>query len=233
MTTTDATLATFAAAATTTIDRLDPIESHAEDDFKSDHQPSQQHHLKQQQQQQLKVSTTASTDNTQNNHKNTQSNSNISKKSISTNEQINSQNGRIIINTSFNKHNNSNNSQNINNNQNNNHNNNNHIYNSSSYSISSSNSNSNNNQNYDQVLLTPQNRYIPTLPKVIITASASVSDATGKKLSNYSVSNVLNKKVRTAPITYDEYKEDDVPLDPFFVDVPKIRPRVKRATTKL
>lgn len=99
---------------------------------------------------------------------------------------------------------------------------------SSSSSKNNLNQNIHNHSNYDKVLLTPQNLYISTLPKVIITASASVSDASGKKL-NYSVGNVLGTKIKTAPQTYDEYKEDDVALDPFFIDVPKIRPRIKRA----
>lgn len=59
---------------------------------------------------------------------------------------------------------------------------------------------------------------------MIITASASVSDASGKKL-NYSVGNVIGTNVKIPPLTYDEYKEDDVILDPFFLDVPKIKPR--------
>lgn len=84
--------------------------------------------------------------------------------------------------------------------------------------------------NYDKVLLTPQDQFISTLPKVIITASASVSDATGKKL-NYSVGNVIGSNIKLPPLTYDEYREDDVGLDPFFLDVPKIAPRrVKRAS---
>lgn len=85
-----------------------------------------------------------------------------------------------------------------------------------------------------QVLLTPQNRFIPTLPKVIITASASVSDGSGKKL-NYSVGSVIGDttKIRAPPSTYDEYKEDDVVLDPFFLDVPKINPRGKRDLKQL
>lgn len=82
----------------------------------------------------------------------------------------------------------------------------------------------NHNNNYDKVLLTLQDQYIPTLPKVIITASASVSDASGKKF-NYSVGNVIGTNVKIPPPSYDEYKEDDVVLDPFFLDVPKIKPR--------
>lgn len=81
------------------------------------------------------------------------------------------------------------------------------------------------NTKYDKVLLTPQDQYIPTLPKVIITASASVTDASGKKL-NYSVGNVIaSSNIKLPPSTYDEYHEDDVNLDPFFLDVPKILPR--------
>lgn len=87
--------------------------------------------------------------------------------------------------------------------------------------------------NYDKVLLTPQDQFIPTLPKVIITASASVSDASGKKL-NYSVGNVIGSNIKLPPLTYDEYREDDVGLDPFFLDVPKITPRRnKRAAARL
>lgn len=78
--------------------------------------------------------------------------------------------------------------------------------------------------NYDKVLLTPQEQYIPTLPKVIITASASVTDASGKKL-NYSVGNVIKSTNAKLPPIYDEYREDDVSLDPFFLDVPKLVPR--------
>lgn len=84
--------------------------------------------------------------------------------------------------------------------------------------------------NYDKVLLTPQDQYIPTLPKVIISASASVTDATGKKL-NYSVGNVIASNIKLPPLTYDEYREDDVSLDPFFLDVPKIAPRRGKRST--
>lgn len=83
---------------------------------------------------------------------------------------------------------------------------------------------------YDKVLLTPQDQYIPTLPKVIISASASVTDASGKKL-NYSVGNVIASNIKLPPLTYDEYREDDVSLDPFFIDVPKIAPRRGKRNT--
>lgn len=85
--------------------------------------------------------------------------------------------------------------------------------------------------NYDRVLLTPQDQYLSTLPKVIITASASVSDASGKKLSNYSVGNVIGPNIKSPPPNYDEYKEEDVSTDPFFLDVPKIQPRHVRHST--
>lgn len=77
-------------------------------------------------------------------------------------------------------------------------------------------------QSYDKTLLIQQERYKSTLPKIIITASASVS-ANGKKL-NYSLGNVLGKgsELKIPPPTYDDYKEEDVVLDPFFQDVPKI-----------
>ncbi|XP_055691514.1 uncharacterized protein LOC129794694 [Lutzomyia longipalpis] len=78
-------------------------------------------------------------------------------------------------------------------------------------------------QAYDRVLLTPQDRYISSLPKVVISASASVSDGSGKKL-NYSI----GSNVKIPPPSYDDYREGDVILDPFFLDVPKIKPRIKR-----
>lgn len=83
-------------------------------------------------------------------------------------------------------------------------------------------------QKYDKTLLIQQERYKSTLPKIIITASASVSDASGKKL-NYSLGNVLGqgKELKIPPPTYDDYKEEDVVLDPFFQDVPKINKNVK------
>lgn len=72
-------------------------------------------------------------------------------------------------------------------------------------------------------LLIPQERYKSTLPKIIITASASVSASNGKKL-NYSLGNLLGQgELKIPPLTYDDYKEEDVVLDPFFQDVPKIK----------
>jgi hypothetical protein len=114
------------------------------------------------------------------------------------------------------------------------------IYRNSSHNSNSHNSylnsrNNNNNSNssnsfYDKVLLEPQELYRKSLPKVVISlsASASVSDSNGKKL-NLSVANVLASNPKIPPLTYDEYKEDDVILDPFFLDVPKIKPRIKRS----
>lgn len=83
---------------------------------------------------------------------------------------------------------------------------------------------------YDKQLLIQQEQYKPTLPKVIITASASVSDANGKKL-NYSLGNVIGQGLKIAPPTYDDYKEDDVILDPFFLDVPKLNSRVTSSSS--
>lgn len=82
-------------------------------------------------------------------------------------------------------------------------------------------------QAYDRVLLTPQDRYISSLPKVVISASASVSDGSGKKL-NYSI----GSNVKIPPPSYDDYREGDVILDPFFLDVPKIKPRIKRSAKR-
>jgi hypothetical protein len=100
---------------------------------------------------------------------------------------------------------------------------------SSSSSLNNLNNNDNDKDNVQQQQhQASPDRYKPSLPKVIITASASVSDATGRKL-NYSVGHVLSsgpKKI--SPPSYDDYKEDDVLLDPFFIDVPKLKPRQKR-----
>lgn len=91
--------------------------------------------------------------------------------------------------------------------------------------LSNENNEKNNSGNtYHKILLTPQDQYIRSLPKVIISASASVTDASGKKL-NYSVGNVIASNIKLPPSTYDEYHEEDVSLDPFFIDVPKIAPR--------
>lgn len=79
-------------------------------------------------------------------------------------------------------------------------------------------------QSQYEKLLIPQERYKSTLPKIIITASASVSASNGKKL-NYSLGNLLGQgaELKIPPLTYDDYKEEDVVLDPFFQDVPKIK----------
>lgn len=63
-------------------------------------------------------------------------------------------------------------------------------------------------------------------PRVIVTASASVSDSNGKRL-NYTVGNVVSAVKPIVPINYDDYKESDLIFDPFFLDVPKLQKRRK------
>lgn len=80
---------------------------------------------------------------------------------------------------------------------------------------------------------TPKSRasYNPQ-PKVIVTTSTSIRDNSGRTI-NYSISSSNPSPATTAashvakyrePSTrgYDEYKEDDVLSDPFFLDVPKV-----------
>lgn len=69
-------------------------------------------------------------------------------------------------------------------------------------------------------------------PRVIISASASVSDATGKRL-NYSLGTIgTSHIIGTAPASYDDYRESDVVLDPFYHDVPKISSTSKKGRHK-
>ncbi|XP_030766617.1 flocculation protein FLO11-like [Sitophilus oryzae] len=72
-------------------------------------------------------------------------------------------------------------------------------------------------------------------PRIIISASASVSDASGRRL-NYSLGTIDAAQIlESPPSTYDEYKESDVVLDPFYHDVPKVkhsRRRKRSAETK-
>ncbi|CAH1122468.1 unnamed protein product [Ceutorhynchus assimilis] len=66
-------------------------------------------------------------------------------------------------------------------------------------------------------------------PRIIISASASVSDASGRRL-NYSLGTIGAAHIlETPPSSYDEYKDADVGLDPFYHDVPKIKQRKKRS----
>lgn len=68
-------------------------------------------------------------------------------------------------------------------------------------------------------------------PRIIISASASVSDASGRRL-NYSLGTIGAQILQQPPTSYDEYREGDVGLDPFYHDVPKIKgsTRKKRST---
>ncbi|XP_047526879.1 flocculation protein FLO11-like [Vanessa atalanta] len=66
-------------------------------------------------------------------------------------------------------------------------------------------------------------------PRVIVTASASVSDSNGKRL-NYTVGNVVSAVKPIVPINYDE--ESEYIFDPFFLDVPKLKTRRKTRSSK-
>ncbi|XP_045515591.1 flocculation protein FLO11-like isoform X2 [Pieris brassicae] len=68
-------------------------------------------------------------------------------------------------------------------------------------------------------------------PRVIVTASASVSDSNGKRL-NYTVGNVVSAVKPIVAINYDDYKETDSIFDPFFLDVPKLQARRKTRSNK-
>lgn len=68
-------------------------------------------------------------------------------------------------------------------------------------------------------------------PRVIVTASASVSDSNGKKL-NYTVGNVVSAVKPIVHINYDDYKESDLIFDPFFLDVPKLQSRRKTRSSE-
>ncbi|KAG6446415.1 mucin-5AC [Manduca sexta] len=68
-------------------------------------------------------------------------------------------------------------------------------------------------------------------PRVIVTASASVSDSNGKRL-NYTVGNVVKAVKPIVPINYDDYKESDLIFDPFFLDVPKLQKRRKTRSNR-
>ncbi|XP_038108267.1 myb-like protein Q [Culex quinquefasciatus] len=69
----------------------------------------------------------------------------------------------------------------------------------------------------------------PQAPKVIVTTSTSIRDNNGRTI-NYSInSSSSSSNSNSSPVTtssprrgYDEYKEDDVLSDPFFLDVPKV-----------
>ncbi|XP_032511103.2 mucin-2-like [Danaus plexippus] len=69
-------------------------------------------------------------------------------------------------------------------------------------------------------------------PRVIVTASASVSDSNGKRL-NYTVGNVVNAVKPIVAINYDDYKESDLIFDPFFLDVPKLQSRRKTRSSNI
>ncbi|XP_076265613.1 uncharacterized protein LOC143199578 [Rhynchophorus ferrugineus] len=69
-------------------------------------------------------------------------------------------------------------------------------------------------------------------PRIIISASASVSDATGRRL-NYSLGTIDAAQIlESPPSSYDEYKESDVVLDPFYHDVPKVKQKRRRRSVE-
>ncbi|KAF5300251.1 hypothetical protein FQR65_LT09205 [Abscondita terminalis] len=60
-------------------------------------------------------------------------------------------------------------------------------------------------------------------PRIIISASASVSDNNGRRL-NYSLGTIgASHILGSSPASYDDYKEEDVISDPFYHDVPKLK----------
>lgn len=71
------------------------------------------------------------------------------------------------------------------------------------------------------------------LPRVIVSASATISDASGRKL-NITLGEIdptllmLHDTIGKPPNNYDDYKESDVSLDPFYHDVPKVSNHKKR-----
>lgn len=68
-------------------------------------------------------------------------------------------------------------------------------------------------------------------PRVIVSASASVSDSNGKKL-NYTVGNVVHAVKPIVSVNYDDFKESDVILDPFFLDVPRLKKKRTKRSVK-
>ncbi|KAB0795171.1 hypothetical protein PPYR_12010 [Photinus pyralis] len=65
-------------------------------------------------------------------------------------------------------------------------------------------------------------------PRIIISASASVSDNNGRRL-NYSLGTIgASHFLGSSPASYDDYKEEDVILDPFYHDVPKLKKTRRR-----
>ncbi|KAG5900212.1 hypothetical protein JTB14_008094 [Gonioctena quinquepunctata] len=60
-------------------------------------------------------------------------------------------------------------------------------------------------------------------PRIVVSASASVSDASGRRL-NYSLGTIGSAPLlKHPPTSYDDYKEEDVVLDPFYHDVQKLK----------
>ncbi|RZC36946.1 titin-like, partial [Asbolus verrucosus] len=69
-------------------------------------------------------------------------------------------------------------------------------------------------------------------PRIIISASASVSDASGRRL-NYSLGTIgVTPLLEEPPTSYDDYKDHDVVLDPFYHDVPKIKNKRRKRQVK-
>lgn len=78
-----------------------------------------------------------------------------------------------------------------------------------------------------------QNHPHHSLPRVIVSASATISDASGRKLNITlgTISPTLADAIGKAPQSYDDYKETDVSLDPFYHDVPKIQEHITTSTS--
>ncbi|KAF5272096.1 hypothetical protein FQA39_LY01179 [Lamprigera yunnana] len=68
-------------------------------------------------------------------------------------------------------------------------------------------------------------------PRIIISASASVSDNNGRRL-NYSLGTIgASHILGSSPASYDDYKEEDVISDPFYHDVPKLKKTRRKRNT--
>ncbi|KAK4876320.1 hypothetical protein RN001_012742 [Aquatica leii] len=68
-------------------------------------------------------------------------------------------------------------------------------------------------------------------PRIIISASASVSDNNGRRL-NYSLGTIgATHILGSSPASYDDYKEEDVISDPFYHDVPKLKKSRRKRNT--
>lgn len=79
------------------------------------------------------------------------------------------------------------------------------------------------------------NRHVETKrfadhPRIVISASASVSDASGRRL-NYSLGTIETSEFFN-PTSYEDYKEEEIGLEHFYADVPKLQKGRQRRLVK-